>query len=156
MIRNTGSSTVIGQAKEQQVLGLFSQYAQQCYQQKQYTRWLTSGGPGRYDIWGKVLTNNGVEKTVSIEVKAIGPRSGSANNKIAYFPYDIRCQIEDVADAAEISICVCVPWDDLMEVPSSTKDLIASGKRKATQLSTAEHQIAVLYISELEAYLEAI
>ena len=155
MIRNTGSTTLTGQTAVQQVLDLVLQYASKVSTEHPYNRWLTRGN-GRYDIYGEFLRNNGQKATVSIEVKAIGPRSGSANNKIAYFPYDIRCQVEDVNDAADISICVCVPWDELMEVPNSTKDLIASGKRKAQQLTTPQNEIAVLYFNELEAYLESI
>lgn len=153
MIRNTGSTTLTGQTAAQQVLDLVSQYASKVSVEHAYNRWLTRGN-GRYDIYGEFIKNNGETVTVSIEVKAIGPRSGSANNKIAYFPYDIRCQIEDVNDAADISLCVCVPWDALMEIPNSTKDLIESGKRKALQLSTPQNEIAVLYFCELESYLE--
>lgn len=153
MIRNTGSTTLTGQTAAQQVLGLASQYTENLSVEHPYKRWLTRG-TGRYDLYGKLVRNNGQLVTVSIEVKAIGPRSGSANNKIAYFPYDIRCQVEDVKDAADISICVCVPWTTNMEVPNSTKDLIASGKRKAQQLSTVQNEIAVLYFNELESYLE--
>ena len=153
MIRNTGSTTLTGQTAAQQVLQLVTQYADKLFVEHSYNRWLTRGN-GRYDLYGHFVRNNGQTVTVSFEVKAIGPRSGSANNKIAYFPYDIRCQVEDCNDAADVSICVCVPWAHNMEVPNSTLDLVASGKRKAKQLTTKANEIHVLYFNELDTFLE--
>lgn len=148
---NLGETTAIGLAKEQIVYSILKKYATRVETQKQYKRWISNGGNGRHDLFGNIAG-----KTVSMEIKAVGPRSGTANNKIAYFPYDIKCQIEDCNDAADVSILVVCPWTVDMVVPPNTIGLINSGIRKAELYSTDKHKIIVCMLADLENILENI
>jgi hypothetical protein len=146
---NNGETTNSGKKVERFIADFLKAHDIDFAEQVPYQRWfgIDNTNRARRDL---VLNLKG--KRVAIELKTCGPRHGTANDKILYFPYDATQQMQ-CGDVWDYTICVVCPWEGTAWSPIIDR-YISKAKNEAAKFSTEQSTILVMTQNEFFNWIE--